>query len=530
MGIGSEKGQYLQYVIHRTARAVSLLSELTSLKKLIFPAYIFPVSTGRRNRNALRIDQKMKNLVWFRRDLRVEDNSALHAAASEATDGVVAIFAITPQQWKQHDDAPCKVQFWLANVKALSQSLAKLNIPLLILKSDTFADLPKKIVALANKHDCGSLFFNREYEVNEQWRDDQVAATCDTAGITVQRFHDRVIIPPREISTKEGRYYCVFTPYRKVWDTKLLDAVEVLPAPKKQKTLAIEPDTVPTNIKGFKLSADIDTLWPGGEQEAERRLSNFAEHIAQYSTGRDLPALDGTSTLSGYLAAGVISPRQCAAMALEVSGGQINNDHEGARVWVSELAWRDFYSHVMVGFPRVSMHRPFKAKTEAIQWRDNQNDLRAWQEGRTGYPMVDAGMRQLNQTGWMHNRLRMVTAMFLTKHLLIDWRLGERYFMENLIDGDLAANNGGWQWSASTGTDSVPYFRIFNPFSQSKRFDSQGQYIKRMCPELEEVPAKALHDGTKLTKAISEFDVDYPSYVVDYKAGRERALAAFKAL
>ena len=140
----------------------------------------------------------MKNLVWFRRDLRVEDNSALHAAASEATDGVVAIFAITPQQWKQHDDAPCKVQFWLANVKALSQSLAKLNIPLLILKSDTFADLPKKIVALANKHDCGSLFFNREYEVNEQWRDDQVAATCDTAGITVQRFHDRVIIPPRD--------------------------------------------------------------------------------------------------------------------------------------------------------------------------------------------------------------------------------------------------------------------------------------------------------------------------------------------
>jgi len=217
-------------------------------------------------------------------------------------------------------------------------------------------------------------------------------------------------------------------------------------------------------------------------------------------------------------------------MALEASGGCINEKDEGARIWVSELAWRDFYAHVMVGFPRVSMHRPFKAKTEAIKWRDNQNDLEAWQEGRTGYPIVDAGMRQLNQTGWMHNRLRMVTAMFLTKHLLIDWRLGERYFMENLIDGDLAANNGGWQWSASTGTDSVPYFRIFNPFSQSKRFDTEGQFIKQMCPELDAVPAKSLHDVAKLTKAIAETGADYPSYVVDYKEGRERALAAFKAL
>ncbi len=472
----------------------------------------------------------MKNLVWFRRDLRVQDNRALFEAARTATDGVIAVYAVTPEQWKQHDDAPCKVQFWLANVESLSQSLAKLNIPLLIIKSPEFAGLPKKIVALAAKHDCGSLFFNREYEVNEVRRDDSVAAAFDKAGIAVQRFHDRVIIPPREIATKDDRFYKVFTPYRKIWDIKLMDAMDVLPLPKKQKPLAIEPDTVPTSVKGFQSSADIDALWPAGEQEAARRLSNFADHIAEYSTGRDLPSLDGTSTLSGYLAAGVISPRQCAAMALEASGGRINEEDEGARIWVSELAWRDFYTHVMVGFPRVSMHLPFKAKTEAIQWRDNRDDLEAWQEGRTGYPIVDAGMRQLNQTGWMHNRLRMVTAMFLTKHLLIDWRLGERYFMEKLIDGDLAANNGGWQWSASTGTDSVPYFRIFNPFSQSKRFDTEGQFIQQMCPELEAVPAKALHDAGKLTKAISEAGADYPSYVVDYKEGRERALAAFKAL
>ena len=472
----------------------------------------------------------MKNLVWFRRDLRVEDNSALFEAARSSKDGVIAVFAITPGQWKQHDDAACKVQFWLANVEALSQLLAKLNIPLLILKGDTFADLPKKIVALATKHDCGSLFFNREYEVNELRRDDQVATACEAAGIAVQRFHDRVIIPPKEISTKEGRFYGVFTPYRKVWDTKLMEHVTVLARPKKQKSLDISASVVPTSVKGFKSSSDVDGLWPAGEQEAQGRLSAFAGRIADYSMGRDLPALDGTSTLSAYLAAGVISPRQCAAMALAASGGTINEEDEGARVWVSELAWRDFYTHVMVGFPRVSKHRPFKAKTEAINWRDNQDDLEAWQEGRTGYPIVDAGMRQLNQTGWMHNRLRMVTAMFLTKHLLIDWRLGERYFMQKLIDGDLAANNGGWQWSASTGTDSVPYFRIFNPFSQSKRFDTEGHFIKRMCPELDAIPAKALHDLSKLTKAIAETGAEYPPYVVDYKEGRERALAAFKAI
>ena len=183
----------------------------------------------------------------------------------------------------------------------------------------------------------------------------------------------------------------------------------------------------------------------------------------------------------------------------------------------------------MVGFPRVSKHQPFKLKTDSIKWRTNDAEFHAWKEGQTGYPIVDAGMRQLKQTGWMHNRLRMVTAMFLTKHLLIDWRMGEKYFMEKLIDGDLAANNGGWQWSASTGTDSVPYFRIFNPFSQSKRFDPDGIFIKRYCPELERVPAKSLHDAKKLTKAIEELKLDYSRFVVDYSFGRERALKAFKA-
>ena len=321
-----------------------------------------------------------------------------------------------------------------------------------------------------------------------------------------------------------------FTPYRKVWDTKALDFKKPLPKPRKQQELGVESSLVPSKVKGFDFSNARNDLWPAGEPEARKRLKKFSARISSYDQARDVPSVNGTSLLSPYLAAGVISPRQCMAAALAANGGKITGKNDGARIWISELTWRDFYTHVMVGFPRVSKHQPFKPKTEAIPWRDSEKDFSAWKNGRTGYPIVDAGMRQLNQTGWMHNRLRMVTAMFLSKHLLIDWRLGERYFMQKLIDGDLSANNGGWQWSASTGTDSVPYFRIFNPFSQSKRFDTDGIFIKKLCPELKDIQAKSLHDEKKFAKALSESDCDYPSYIVDYKAGRERALTAFKSL
>ena len=469
----------------------------------------------------------MRSLVWFRRDLRIRDNSALHHAAASAdqdsTGGVIGLFVITPQQWKQHDDADVKVAFWIENLKCLSESLRERNIPLIIKTCDTYDQVPNEIAKVCRKHNCGSLFFNREYEVNEVERDQAVVEQCRSSEITVSQFHDRIVVPPKEISTKDGRFYSVFTPYRKVWDTRAEEFAKVLRAPKKQVALDIEPSKIPNQVAGFDLSAGQPQLYPAGEAEAAKRLKRFGKRIENYNVGRDLPAVEGTSGLSGYLAAGVVSPRQCLAAAKD-------REDEGTRVWVSELTWRDFYTHVMVGFPKVCKHLPFKDKTNALDWRVSKTDFDAWAAGRTGYPIVDAGMRQLNQTGWMHNRLRMVTAMFLTKNLLIDWRLGERYFMERLIDGDLAANNGGWQWSASTGTDSVPYFRIFNPFSQSKRFDVDGKFIKAMCPELEPVPAKALHDLKKLSAAIKTYQLDYPDYIVDYSAGRQRALAAFKGL
>lgn len=471
----------------------------------------------------------MRSLVWFRRDLRVTDNHALFQAARESSEGVIGLFVITPEQWKEHDDADCKVKFWMENLSSLSTELDKLRIPLRIEICDSYADVPALVVKFARKHQCSKLYLNREYEVNENRRDDHVTDECEKANITVRRFHDRVIVPPREITTKEGKFYSVFTPYRRVWDTKALDFIDVLPKPRKQREVQIAPSKIPKEIKGFDFSNFRNDLWKPGESEAQNRLRKFSTKIDSYDDARDIPSMAGTSLLSPYLAAGVISPRQCLAAAVASNNGKIAGG-KGATTWISELAWRDFYTHVMVACPRVSMNQPFKLKTNALKWRTSHNDFAAWKEGLTGYPIVDAGMRQLNRTGWMHNRLRMVTAMFLTKHLLIDWRWGERYFMQRLVDGDLAANNGGWQWSASTGTDSVPYFRIFNPFSQSKRFDPDGTFIKKMCPELGGVPKSALHDPKKLSATVKERNLDYPDFVVGHKEGRERALESFKSL
>ena len=467
-------------------------------------------------------------LVWFRRDLRVADHTALHHACQFADEGVVGVFVASEKQWKQHHDAAVKVDFWLQNIAQLSAKLEKLNIPLLLVNSDTYADCPAAILKVMQTHDCHALFANREYETYEVRRDRAVRESLHEQGLTTQLFHDRVIVPPRDIQTKDGRFYSVYTPYRRVWDSVMRDYLEVRETPGKQKATGIKPSKVPSNWDEFEqVDESISDLWPAGEKEAERRLLDFLSEVEGYGTGRDVPSIQGTSRLSPYLAAGVISPRQCVTAMLAAHPAAIEKD-SGVGVWISELTWRDFYTHVLWGFPRVSQDRPFKEKTDQVDWRLDPKDLLAWKSGMTGYPIVDAGMRQLNQTGWMHNRLRMVTAMFLTKNLLVDWREGEKYFMEKLVDGDLAANNGGWQWSASTGTDSVPYFRIFNPFSQSKRFDPDGLFIKQYCPELKSVPATQLHDVNKFAKAAS--GLDYPSYIVDYKEGRERALAAFKAI
>jgi deoxyribodipyrimidine photo-lyase len=294
--------------------------------------------------------------------------------------------------------------------------------------------------------------------------------------------------------------------------------------------MVCRPDAVPTSVAGFDAGRALDDLWTAGERAAKLRLNAFVtKQIRAYKDRRDLPAEAATSRLSPYLTAGVISPRQCLLAAAEANGGRLDGGRAGPSCWVSELIWREFYRHVLVGFPRVSMNRAFKEKTERVPWRYDGDQFADWCAGRTGVPIVDAGMRELAQTGWMHNRLRMIVAMFLTKDLLIDWRWGERHFMRQLIDGDLASNNGGWQWSASTGTDAAPYFRIFNPYRQGQRYDPAGNYIRQFVPELADVPSDWLHDPNKFP-AEERQRLGYPEPMIDHAAARQQALAAFNAL
>ncbi len=471
----------------------------------------------------------MRPLVWFRADLRVHDNPALHQASRAADQGVIGVFNLCPTQWLEHDWGSIKVNFLLRNLTDLSEVLYKLNIPLRLIRTETFADTPAALLRFAERYRCDALYFNKEYEVNEIRRDRTVTALFERSGREVFSFADQTIIEPGKVIKVDGSYYTVFTPFKKKW-YEILErsgGPGVLPGPKKQPELAADPGKVPATLAGFG-KTDRQDLWPAGERQARQRLHRFLEQrVEDYDRARDFPAENGTSTLSPYLASGVISPRYCLQQALEARRGLAAARRESVGTWVNELIWREFYRHILVAFPRVSMNKPFLVAGARIKWRNDEGEFEAWCEGRTGVPFVDAGMRQLAQTGWMHNRVRMIVAMFLTKDLLIDWRWGERHFMRHLVDGDLASNNGGWQWSASTGTDAAPYFRIFNPYTQGRRFDSDGQYIRKFVPELKNVKAPAIHAPHSDSTLAG---LDYPQPIVDHKSARKLALNRYAVL
>ena len=471
----------------------------------------------------------MRQLIWFRTDLRVQDNTALNAAL--AAGPTLALFLVSPGQWQAHDDAPAKVDFWLRNLAELARALRALNVPLLIRKADTWSDAPAVIREICRIHDIGTVQVNEEYGIHESERDRQVRACLGADGVDLRSHLDQLFFRPGSLLTQSGGYFQVYSQFRKVCYQRLHSALpRCLPLPGPQQDLGIPSDVPPCTVDGFPTpSEQLRQLWPAGEAAARERLDAFAlEALWCYDDRRDFPARAGTSQLSPYLAAGVISPRQCLHAALANNQGEFDSGNPGAVCWINELLWREFYKHILVGYPRVSRHRAFRQETDALAWRRAPDELEAWQQGRTGIPIVDAAMRQLLATGWIHNRLRMIVAMFLTKNLLIDWREGERWFMRHLIDGDLAANNGGWQWSASTGTDAAPYFRIFNPISQSQKFDPDGHFLRHWLPELAHLDKRDIHAPSALGGL---FGVPgYPQPVVDLSASRERALAAFRDL
>jgi deoxyribodipyrimidine photo-lyase len=477
----------------------------------------------------------MRTLVWFRSDLRTDDNTALSAATQLATRGVIALYVISPGDWHRHDTAPVRVDFILRNLRALSEELQRLNIPLLIRSADHWRSVPSTVAEVADQVGAEEVHANREYELDEQRRDQTTADLLTARSRRLVLHHDQVFIPPGELLTSSGGPYTVYTPFKRACYAEIArrGGLRVAKAPKPPQELAVPPDPVPTSVAGFQSPVD-PTLWPAGERHALKRLREFLrERGPSYKRDRDFPALNGTSQLSPYLAAGVISPRRCFIAAVEANQGRMDGGNEGLSHWISELVWREFYRHILALFPRVCMGRAFKPATDRIRWSDNSAHFEAWKAGRTGVPIVDAAMRCLSATGWMHNRLRMVVAMYLTKDLFIDWRWGERHFMLNLIDGDLAQNNGGWQWSASTGTDAAPYFRIFNPVMQSEKFDPDGTFIRRWVPELAGVDPPYIHDPYDDRRGLPMLlrsTLDYPRPLVDREHVKDRVLAAFKGL
>lgn len=450
---------------------------------------------------------------WFRRDLRLHDNTALLEAAAQA-DQLIPLFIFDEKLLRsgRGGDGP-RVSFMLDSLRALDESLRERGSRLCIRRGSPVTVLRE----LAQETGAELVTFNRDYSPYARKRDSEVKKALSEAGIRVEEQADLVLHEPEDIKTTEGHFYRVYTPYKRVWLTlskpqpRELD-MRFPPAP-------VDVGSLPSASGGSSLESPITQA---GEKVAREQLAGFIqEAIAGYDEGRNLLGEKLTSRLSPHLRWGTISVRQCYAAASRIQA-------KGAEVWISELAWRDFFYTILYHKPQV-IRESFYERFDRIQWRNDSMYFAAWQTGQTGYPVVDAAMRELQATGWMHNRARMIAASFLCKDLLIDWRWGERYFMQRLIDGDTAANNGNWQWAAGTGVDAAPYFRIFNPVSQGQKFDPKGVYIRRWIPELENVPDQCIH--TPWTLPDHEFRATrYPRRIVDHAAQREKALEMYSVV
>jgi deoxyribodipyrimidine photo-lyase len=468
-------------------------------------------------------------LMWFRRDLRASDNAALyHALKSAKQAGTAAhcvfIFDKTILDLLPHRDR--RVTFIWDSLQHLDAALQAMGGRLHV-RYGTPLDL---IPTLAKQLGVSHVHTNHDDEPQAKMRDSAVAQALQAQGAKLSTYKDHVIFERSEIMSQMGNRYSVFTPYKNNW-LKALTPFYTKAYPVEQYASALDGVVKPSAWPSLDSMGFDDTyrmLTPAGESGAKQLLAEFIGRMGQYHATRDFPSVKGPSYLSVHLRFGTVSIRQLVRAALE------QQHTEGGKIWLSELIWRDFYHQIMHHHPQ-AMSAAFKSEYQQIAWEQGagaDERFAAWCEGRTGYPLVDAAQRQLNQTGYMHNRLRMVSACFLIKDLGIDWRRGEAYFATHLNDFDLAANNGGWQWASSSGCDAQPYFRIFNPITQSEKFDAQGKFIRRYVPELASLNDKNIHapwltEGLVLKAAGIELGKDYPLPVIDHAAARLATLARY---
>ncbi|MDX2176745.1 MAG: deoxyribodipyrimidine photo-lyase [Candidatus Sumerlaeia bacterium] len=472
-------------------------------------------------------------IVWFRRDLRLADNPALHAAV-ETGRPVVPVFIESGSEeapWQPGGAA----RWWLhQSLAALGKSLAQAGAPLVLRQGAALAQLER----LLGETGATAVYWNRLYEPALIERETRIKAALKARGVEARSFKSAVLLEGHEIATKQGKPYTVFSPFWRAV-VAMEEPAPALPAPERLHAPGAAPESLPLEALGLlpriDWAAGMREEWSPGEAGALRRLARFTDRaMPDYDEERNRPDHYGTSRLSPHLHWGEVSPRQVWHAARRASRGADAAARGAADHFLREVGWREFAHHLLTHFPRTD-REPLRADFAAFPWREDAALLRAWRRGRTGYPIVDAGMRELWATGWMHNRVRMIVASFLVKHLLQPWQRGAEWFWDTLVDANLANNTLGWQWSAGCGADAAPYFRIFNPVLQAEKFDPDGAYTRRWVPELAKLAAPHIHKPWMLSPAVLRaagvsLGADYPRPVVDHAQARERALAAFAAI
>lgn len=469
-------------------------------------------------------------LFWHRRDLRLSDNQGLYTAF-ERSEKVIGVFCLDPHLLNADDVAPARVSYMLGCLRELAASYHALGSRLLVLQGDPIATLPNLAITLG----ASAVYWNRDVEPYARQRDRAVAAELRDRQISIEAGWDQLMHTPGAIrtSTVDNKPYTVFTPFRKNWSRQ----PKADPVPTPTRAIDLTPSELRSAQQAGAIEVPSDAAlgieWTGGfpiepgEAAAKAGLAKFeAKAIFRYDTAREFPAVAGTSGLSAALKFGAIGIRevwQATCRAAKVCRNDVAAS-DGVRTWQDELIWREFYQTVMYFFPELA-DGPYRELWRDFPWENDVRKFQAWCDGRTGYPIVDAAMRQLKQTGWMHNRCRMIVASFLTKDLCIDWRWGERYFMQHLVDGDLSANNGGWQWSASSGMDPKP-LRIFNPTTQGKKFDPDAIYIRKWLPEIRTLETKRIHGGGLTPLEAQSYG--YVTPIVDHAVQQQRFKEIYK--
>jgi deoxyribodipyrimidine photo-lyase len=469
-------------------------------------------------------------IVWFRKDLRLADHPALDACLQGGME-IIPVFIWDEQEGGNWSPGSAS-RWWLHHsLDSLSASIAKLGGSLILARGRASQILPE----LAQAHQANQVFYGRCYDPAGIATQEAVEEACDLQGINTESFNSSLLQEPWETKNGTGKPFQVFTPYwRKSrpiiyrepasYDSRKLSFAKGIPSPSSLAELDLLPEH-PWHQK-------LGNHWKVSEAAAHQQIERTVEEVTHsYATRRNHPSVDGTSRLSPYLAWGQVSPRQICHAVLQAEN---EGSHRGENKFLVEIGWREFSYHLLYHFPNIS-DQPLRPKYASFPWLDDPDNLKRWQFGKTGYPMVDAGMRQLYETGWMHNRVRMIVASFLVKHLLLPWQEGARWFWDTLVDADLASNTQGWQWAAGCGADAAPYFRIFNPITQGDKFDARGEYARKWIPELEKVPKKFVFSpwmapSSVLAESGVSLGENYPDPCVDHSEARARALAALATL